>query len=225
MIARKCNVGLPIALALALLLPWVARAESPYDVRAERFASRALAKGQDPSSAIELLELLRQADRIDPARARGLYEKLAHNRALGLEQRMLMARAAANALRRAGDLPGSIKAYQQLGYLSDFRVIGPFDNEGKRGFDFELGPERDRTGAVQMGTEFDGRERKVRWRKLPDVAHSGQIDFDALMRPNENVCALAETTLSFDKPSVITLWLGGGGANKLYFNGDEVIRD
>ncbi len=221
MIARKCFLGL----ALALCFPVLARAESPYDARAAKYQGRALAKGKDPSSTVELLELLRQGDHVDPKLARSTYEKLAKSSSLGIEQRMLMARAAANALRRAGELPASVKAYRELGYLHDFRVIGPFDNEGKRGFDFELGPERDRKGAVQKDVEFDGRERKVRWRKLPDVVHSGQIDFDALLRPNENVCALAETTLSFAKATPITLWLGGGGATKLYFNGDEVIRD
>jgi cellulose synthase operon protein C len=202
-----------------------ARAESPYDARAQRHVARALAKGKDPSSTLELMELLRESDRVDPKLARSLYEKLAQNRALGVEQRMLMARAAATSLRRAGDLAGSIKAFQQLGYLSDFRVIGPFDNEGKRGFDFELGPERDRKGAVKVDAEFDGRERKVRWRKLPDVVQAGQVDFDSLLRPNENVCALAETTLHLDKAGALTLWLGGGGANKLYFDGEEVLRD
>ncbi|MET0286238.1 MAG: DUF3857 domain-containing protein [Polyangiales bacterium] len=225
MIARKCLPMFTAALALSLTATSVARAESPYDARAARYQARALAKGRDPSSTIELLELLRQGDHSDPKLARATYEKLAKSPALGIEQRMMMARAAANALRRAGELPASTKAYRELGYLHDFRVIGPFDNEGKRGFDFELGPERDRKGAVQNGVEFDGRERKVRWRKLPDVVQSGQVDFDALLRPNENVCALAETTLSFDKPATLTLWLGGGGATKLYFNGDEVIRD
>ncbi|HEX5655567.1 MAG TPA: hypothetical protein VFX59_00160, partial [Polyangiales bacterium] len=203
----------------------IARAESPYDTRAAKYQARALAKGKDPSSAVELLELLRQGERVDPKLARATYEKLAKSPALGIEQRMLMARAAANALRRAGELQASVKAYRELGYLHDFRVIGPFDNEGKRGFDFELGPERDRKGAVQKDVEFDGRERKVKWRKLPDVVQSGQIDFDSLLRPSENVCALAETTLSLDKPATLTLWLGGGGATKLYFDGDEVIRD
>ncbi|MDB4989123.1 MAG: Cell division protein FtsK, partial [Myxococcaceae bacterium] len=202
-----------------------AAAESPYDAKQRGLAQRALVHGREPSGALDLLELFRQGDRADPVVSRALFDKLAASRSLGVEQRVMAARAAAVFRRRAGDLTGSAKVFDELGYLRKFRVIGPFDNEGKQGFDHELGPERERLKAVKLDAQYDGRERPVRWRKLPDVVQGGAVDFDALLRPTENVCALAETTLSFEKAQPITLWLGGGGANKLYFNGVEVIRD
>ena len=202
-----------------------ARAESAYDARLRATAQKALAKGRDPAAAVELLELMRQADRADPAVSRALYKQLAANRALDVQHRVMMARAAALDLRRTGDLAGSAEAFEKLGYLRHFRVLGPFDNEGKRGFDHELGPERDRRAAVDLASTYAGRERPVRWRKVPDVVQAGYVDLSALLRPEENVCALLETSIQLERAQPITLWLGGGGATKLYFNGDEALRD
>jgi cellulose synthase operon protein C len=203
-----------------------AHAESPYDARQRTLAARALSRGKQPAGALDLLELFRQSDRVDPTISRALYDQLAQSRALGSEQRVMAARAAAVEKRRAGDLPGSAKAFDALGYLRSFRVIGPFDNEGKRGFAQAQGPERERNGDVQIDAVYDGRERPVRWRKLPDdVVQGGHVDFAALLRPSENVCALAETTIVLKAAQPLTLWLGAGGAAKVYFNGDEVIHD
>ena len=45
------------------------------------------------------------------------------------------------------------------------------------------------------------------------------------MRPRENACGLAETFVYSEKAQPLSLWLGSGGANKLYWNGSEVSRD
>jgi cellulose synthase operon protein C len=227
--ARNRALG-PLLWAVLLLLVQAsvsqrAYAESAYDARQRTLAQRAVARGREASAAIDLLELLRQRDRVDPKVARPLYERLAKEPALDVQHRTMMGRAAALELRKSGDLAGAAKAFEALGYLRDFRVVGPFDNEGKRGFDHELGPERDRTGPLDLGAQYAGRERPVRWRELPDIVQSGYIDYDALFRPTENVCAIAQTTLELPKAATLTLWLGGAGASKLYFDGEEVIRD
>lgn len=222
---RAARPLLCVALAWLALGSEAARAQSPYDARAHMHAKRALAQGHDASAAVPLLELLRQADRVSPTVARTLYQRLASTKALDVRHRLMMARAVALAMRRTGDPAASERAFDTLGYLRAFRVIGPFDNEGKRGFDYEHGPERERTAAVKLDEAYDGRERPVRWRKLPDVVRAGYVDFEALFRPNENVCGLAETSIELEEALPLTLWLGGAGATKLYFNGVEVIRD
>jgi tetratricopeptide (TPR) repeat protein len=211
--------------ALSCWSPGRVSAESAYDAEQRVTAQRALAHGRAPSGAIDILELVRKADRADTAVSRALFDKLAKSPALGAEQRVMAARLSALWLRRAGDLAGSQKAFDMLGYLRNFRVVGPFDNEGKQGFDRVTGPEKERLLAVKLDTQYEGRERPVRFRKLPDVVQSGHVDFNALLRPSENVCALAETSISLPKKQALTVWLGGGGATKLYFNGVEVLRD
>ncbi len=112
-----------------------------------------------------------------------------------------------------------------LGMVTDWQIVGPFDNEGKAGFGTEMPPESDRRGAHDPEAEYEGRERPVRWRAFPEIATVGYVDLDAVLRPNINVCAFAETYLHSERAQPLSLWVGAGGAVKVYFNGDEVISD
>ncbi len=219
------------SLALALLSitnlgpAWSVRAESAYDERQQKTAAAALARAGDPAAQLELLRMARQSDDVDPEITLAAFRKLAEAKALDPQNRVFARRRVAWDLRRTGDVPGSISAFDALGYVRAFRVVGPFDNEGKRGFTAELGPETDRFAPPSSAAVYRGRERDVRFRELPDVVQGGYVSFDALFRPAENVCGFAETSLHSDKAQPITLWFGGGGASKVYFNGVEVLTD
>jgi hypothetical protein len=209
----------------SLCVAQVARAESPYDARQQRLADAVLAKGREPEAMLDLLRMNREADEADPELVLSLFKRIAAAKTVGVEQRMFAARRVAWDLRRTGDTAAAVKAFDELGYLRKFRVIGPFDNEGKRGFDTELGPEATRTQAANLSATYSGRERQVKWRTFPEIVHGGYISFDAIFRPTENVCALAETSITVPKARTLTLWVGGGGATKVYFNGQEALRD
>jgi Flp pilus assembly protein TadD/transglutaminase-like putative cysteine protease len=214
-----------LVVLVSLLVSAAARADSPYDARQQRLAESVLAKGKDPEAMLELLRMNREADEADPELVLSLFKRIQQAKNVGVEQRMFAARRVAWDLRRTGDTPAAVKAFDALGYLRKFRVIGPFDNEGKRGFESELGPEASRTQAVNLEATYPGRERQVKWRELPDIVHGGYVSFDAVFRPTENVCALAETTLVVPKARTLTLWVGGGGATKVYWNGQVALND
>jgi hypothetical protein len=76
-----------------------------------------------------------------------------------------------------------------------------------------------------LSTSVPGRERPVAWRTYPDVTRFGYVSFDSVFRPNENVCGLAETLVKSERARALSLWLGGGGAIKAYWNGEPVFRD
>jgi Flp pilus assembly protein TadD/transglutaminase-like putative cysteine protease len=209
----------------SLLVSAAAHAQSPYDTRQQRLAEAVLAKGKEPEAMLDLLRMNREADEADPELVLSLFKRIAQAKSVGVEQRMFAARRVAWDLRRTGDTAAAVKAFDQLGYVRKFRVIGPFDNEGKRGFDTELGPEGTRKDAVNLAASYPGRERQVKWRELPDIVQGGYVSFDAVFRPSENVCALAETSLTVPKARTLTLWVGGGGATKVYWNGEEALRD
>jgi len=61
-----------------------------------------------------------------------------------------------------------------------------------------------RMQAPDLHATFAGRERPVRWRELPDIAQRGLVSFAAVMRPRENVCALAETFVTSPKAQPLT---------------------
>lgn len=122
--------------------------------------------------------------------------------------------------------PEEVSAYEALGFAARYRVIGPFDNEGKAGFDAVSPPEEKKLEPADMTASYAGRERPVRWRELPERAiRRGFLPLGALLRPRQNVCALAETFVYSDIAQPLTLWAGAGGAVKVYWNGEEVLRD
>ncbi len=145
------------------------------------------------------------------------FRKLRDTASLDPQNRVFAARRLAWDLRRTGDVPGSVAAFDALGYVRAFRVVGPFDNEGKHGFTTELGPETDRLAPPSSAAVYKGRERDVRFRNMPDVVQGGYVSFDAVFRPTENVCGFAETSLHLDKATPITLWLRGGRCQQALF--------
>src|SRR5690606_30190903 len=110
-------------------------------------------------------------------------------------------------------------------FIAQVRVIGPFDNEGKAGFDRTMPPEEAQGAPFDPSATYDGRERPVSWRPFPDVARWGYVNLGAVLRPTENVCAFAETFLHSERAQPLTLWVGAGGAVRVWMNGAEVLRD
>jgi len=99
----------------------------------------------------------------------------------------------AYARRRRGDLDGARTRIKSLGYVGQWLIVGPFDNDGRAGLDRVFDPETQLGQAVDMQRVFDGKERPLRWRAIPDVYPFGWVDFGDLLRPKEKICAYATT--------------------------------
>ena len=181
--------------------------------------------GHDPSAAIDLMLVFGAWQDVPPAETTRALERLSVNRRLSAPLRAYAGTMLAHARLRNGDPEGAWRTFDELGYVRAFRVIGPFDNEGKAGFTRELPPEARRNDPVDPAAEYAGRERAVRWRPLPDIARYGYVSFDAVMRPFENVCGFAETFVRSERDRPITVWAGGGGALRVYWNGERVMED
>ncbi|MBN1609392.1 MAG: DUF3857 domain-containing protein [Polyangiaceae bacterium] len=127
---------------------------------------------------------------------------------------------------RRGDLAAARKTIQQLGYVERWLLVGPFDNEGKAGFDEAFEPERGFGEPIVPGRAFAGKERPVRWREAPAAFPYGWLDFGALLRPQRSICAYATTFVTPTGPAkAMSVWVGAGGAYKLFFNGQLVLSD
>ena len=222
-----------VALAL-LLLPFVSAPGSALepgktvnaaDRENAKLAARVVALGKKPEAVLPLLELWSNWDESTPARTFELVKNLAANKKLTPPMRVATQTVLADAKTRLGDTEALGKPFDELGFVTRWRVIGPFDNEGKSGFDSETPPEAARMQAPDPHASYPGRERPVRWRVYPDIARRGYVSFGGLMRPRENACGLAETFVYSEKAQALSLWAGSGGANKLYWNGSEVSRD
>lgn len=217
--------------ALALFASsWVlnvqmAQAQNPFEARATSLVQEASRLGASPRSILPVLELERLGPSLDPDAAQRFATRLSGDRRLHPAAR---ARAEQWALRlrlARGDLAGARTGFRELGFADTFRIVGPFDNEGRSGFDRELGPEVGRMAAVDPDAVYPGRDRQVSWREFPDISELGYISFDAVYRPDTNVCAFAETFVETRRSEPLVLWLGAGGSVRVYWNGEPVFAD
>lgn len=127
---------------------------------------------------------------------------------------------------RRGDLNGAKAAVKELGYVSEWLVVGPFDNEGKAGLDTEQGLEAQWNQPILPGQVYTGKERPVAYRTTPgETFPYGWMDGGALFRPDQNICYFATTFLKTDGRRTVGLWLGNSGAVKWYIDGVEVLKD
>jgi transglutaminase-like putative cysteine protease/Tfp pilus assembly protein PilF len=130
---------------------------------------------------------------------------------------------------RRGDLEAAKKGLASLAYVDDWLVLGPFDNEGKSGFERPDGPEEEPLGPIAFDRGYVGHGgRVVHWRRAAKVFPYGWVDLGALLRPERPVCAYATTFVTqadLKQPRLISLWLGARGAFRLFWNGVERLSD
>lgn len=132
----------------------------------------------------------------------------------------------ARAQSRRGDLKGAKLAVSKLGYVSDWLVVGPFDNEGKSGLEAELGPQGQWERPLLPGQVYTGKERPVAYRQVPKEAFAyGWLDGGALFRPDQNICYFATTFLRVPTKQRLSLWLGNSGSVQLFLDGVQVFED
>ncbi len=108
--------------------------------------------------------------------------------------------------------------WSELGYLSGWRFVGPFDNERGGGFSTRYPPERE----LAYSRSYDGKKRKVSWRELPARPIAGRLDFSSLLDPKEEGLAYAATGIEADSPAEALLLLGTDEGYRVWLNGKLV---
>jgi cellulose synthase operon protein C len=179
----------------------------------------------EPESYTALRTIWQSWDYEEPALVDAALLELSKSPSLRPASRTYAGLLHAYARRRFGDVAEAQRLITSLGFVSTWAVVGPFDNEGKHGFDMRYEVENKRS--FDFSEPWPGKERSVRYRLAPNVAGNGWLDLGAMLRPQENICAYA-TTLVHEKSGAskpVTVWAGSAGALKVFFNGREVIRD
>jgi hypothetical protein len=120
-------------------------------------------------------------------------------------------------LDRQGKRPEADKLRAGLGLLTRFQVVGPFDNEGRAGHAQKLGPELER--GFDPKVSYEGKERQVSWRVLPEISVTGAVPLDTVMRPDSQVTAYATVAVRADKPGLAAVRVGSSGAIKVWMGG------
>src|SRR5262249_52825746 len=84
----------------------------------------------------------RTSDRSDAAQVEESLASCAEDKATSAPAKVYTELLLAYARRRRGDLEGSTARVKKLGFVNRWMVVGPFENEGKAGFDQPYAPEQ-----------------------------------------------------------------------------------
>ena len=141
-----------------------------------------------------VLRLVTEAARPNPAVAPAV-------RAYALAQQRAM-------LLHQGDLKAAAAVTRELGVVQDFALVGPFDNDGRRGHAAVYAPEQD-AAAPSSETRYEGKSPALplRWRVLPPSALGldGTVPLDAWLRPDTQGTAYAAVYVRSDRQQPVAL--------------------
>jgi hypothetical protein len=191
-----------------LAYTWLARVEP---ARAEQLVPGLLDDPSGPLRREGVARLMREAAALknsgDVARA-----KTAYTQALQAAREVDQIEALAAALRDTGE---AVDLDAVFGWVTRWRVIGPFDNTGLTGFDRVYPPETE----LRFAAEYEGKSGKVRWLEATTVPGLGKLDLNRSFGAAKEVTGYAVAEFHADQPRPAQLRLGCKNAWKVWFNG------
>lgn len=117
------------------------------------------------------------------------------------------------------DLGATVDLRDAFGWVSRWKIIGPFDNTGGAGFGQAFTPE---TGVEPTG-ELDGKKGKVQWQDYETKDDHGLVDFNRPLSPLKEVTAYAWTEIWTDRARPVQIRLGCKNGWKVWLNGRFVF--
>ena len=133
--------------------------------------------------------------------------------ALARDYRMLVARGKAR-------FDDAEKEAAALGFIRDWFVCGPFDNEAEAGYKAVYGPEKE----FSLDKEYEGKHGKNRFFQSAARARFGNVDLSQLFRLSTDVCAYAAAVVRSDSTRPVAIRLAADGATKVWVNGKSVLE-
>jgi hypothetical protein len=200
--------------------------------RARRLAYEWLSRA-DPTAAVRLtpgliddpsVELRRDAvaQSLDAAAALAKQSDsaaavAAYRKALDAARDEDQVKTASEALKELGQ---PVRLAEHYGFLLHWRIVGPFDNAGKRGFNKAYPPEE----KLDLSAEYAGKFGPARWTEITSKDDLGQVDLNEAIGKEKGVLAYAFTELESPQPQVLELRLGTESATKVWLNGRLVFE-
>ena len=118
-----------------------------------------------------------------------------------------------------------VNLVEHYGFLTQWKLIGPFDNKDKKGFDVANPPETE----LVFDKEYDGlpgpdgKPLKTKWKALASEDEMGLFDVNKLFE--KHMGATVYTTTEFDSATAqaVEFRLGTSNAWKLWLNGEPLF--
>ena len=116
---------------------------------------------------------------------------------------------------KLGELGRPVDMLKLFGFLTDWKVIGPFDNTGRKGFEAVYPPEQ----KIDFAVEYDGKAGKVKWQDYVVTEKYGKVDLNQPCGKLKDVVAYAATDFISDRAQAVEIRLGGDNSWKVWLNG------
>lgn len=115
-------------------------------------------------------------------------------------------------LRTQGQTVDLLKLF---GFVNQWRIIGPFDSTGRKGFAAIYPPEQ----KIDLEAEYEGKSGRVRWQNFVTTDERGVVSMNKPFTALKGVAAYAWTEFYADKLQSVELRLGSQNAWKVWLNG------
>lgn len=180
--------------------------------------------GRNPAAILGLLGLLAELEgEIADDRIVTLLRRVEDDRRRHPAVRSYASYLHARLLEHAGRIDDARARYEGEGYLLRWRMIGPFDNAGRKGHDTRYAPEREPFEETQRFVgKLPGEQLGWRVYDYGSLPRGGYVSFDDVLRPTEQVTAYATTWIRVAERTDAVLHLGTGGAYRAWIDGVEV---
>jgi len=117
--------------------------------------------------------------------------------------------------KRLRDLGQEVDLARHFGCIARWKVIGPFDNTGEKGFDVAYPPEKE----LDFDAEYDGKHGRVKWFELTSDHDYGRVDFHKALAEEKGVVAYAATEFFSEGEQEVEFRLSSFNATKLWLGG------
>ena len=104
---------------------------------------------------------------------------------------------------------------QHFGFLTEWHIVGPFNNKDKRGFNVAYPPEKN----LDLKAKFKGQLGDVTWQKVATKNPYGIVDIAKSLKNYKGSAMYATTVFHTSKARDVQFRLGTANAWKLWVNG------
>ena len=171
----------------------------------------------DPSAGIRYQAVQKVIDQAKAFEKDGKQDQAvaAYRRAMEGATQESQVKAINEALKKAGV---NVDLQQHFGLLTDWRIIGPFDNTDESAFDVVYPPEKE----LDFSATYDGKTGKVSWQVIGTDQDMGTVDIAKSIAPHKGSVMYMYTEYISPEKQDVYVRMATSNAWKLWVN-DELV--
>ncbi|HWA97308.1 MAG TPA: hypothetical protein VG713_02400 [Pirellulales bacterium] len=117
-------------------------------------------------------------------------------------------------------LDQTIDLARHFGFITTWRLLGPFDNRDKTGFDVVYPPEQ----TIDFAAHYAGKYRELTWHRYTTADRQGKVDLNEALGKDMGCAAYAAAEFYSPREQAVELRWGSPNATKLWLNQRAVAR-